>query len=88
EDLIVIYAARQHRSNVGGHALRGSGSRRLQGRAIVEDFAIDLLLCSAELQDILNSAHVVLIEAKSQPDKWQAALAAIDQEQRRIQEFG
>ncbi|TAW29772.1 insulinase family protein [Rhizobium leguminosarum] len=39
-------------------------------------------------QDILDSAHVVLIAANSQPDKWQAALAAIDQEQRRIQEFG
>ncbi|QIO60772.1 insulinase family protein [Rhizobium leguminosarum bv. trifolii] len=39
-------------------------------------------------QDLLDSAHVVLIAANSEPDKWQAALTAIDQEQRRIQEFG
>lgn len=39
-------------------------------------------------QDLLDSAHVVLLAANSEPDKWQAALAAIDQEQRRIQEFG
>ncbi|MDE1993992.1 MAG: insulinase family protein, partial [Rhizobiaceae bacterium] len=39
-------------------------------------------------QDLLDSAHVVLIAANSEPDKWQAALAAIDQEQRRIQQFG
>ncbi|WP_348636141.1 M16 family metallopeptidase [Rhizobium leguminosarum] len=39
-------------------------------------------------EDLLNSAHVVLIAANSEPDKWQAALAAIDQEQRRIEEFG
>ncbi|NKM35960.1 M16 family metallopeptidase [Rhizobium laguerreae] len=39
-------------------------------------------------QDLLNAAHVVLIAAKSELDKWQAALTAIDQEQRRIQEFG
>ncbi|MBX4887983.1 insulinase family protein [Rhizobium bangladeshense] len=39
-------------------------------------------------QDLLDSAHVVLIAANSEPDKWQAALTTIDQEQRRIQEFG
>ncbi|WHO71449.1 pitrilysin family protein [Rhizobium sp. BT03] len=39
-------------------------------------------------QDLLDSAHVVLISANSEPGKWQAALTAIDQEQRRIQEFG
>ncbi|MBP2445817.1 M16 family metallopeptidase [Rhizobium leguminosarum] len=39
-------------------------------------------------QDLLDSAHVVLISANSEPDKWQAALTAIDQEQRRIQAFG
>lgn len=39
-------------------------------------------------QDILKSAHVALVAANSEPDKWQAALAAIDQEQRRLQEFG
>ncbi|ARS66191.1 insulinase family protein [Sinorhizobium meliloti] len=39
-------------------------------------------------QDLLDSAHVVLVAANSEPDKWQAALTAIDQEQRRIQEFG
>ncbi|EJC79309.1 putative Zn-dependent peptidase [Rhizobium leguminosarum bv. trifolii WSM2297] len=39
-------------------------------------------------QDLLDSAHIVLIVANSEPDKWQAALTTIDQEQRRIQEFG
>ncbi|NKM23106.1 insulinase family protein, partial [Rhizobium laguerreae] len=39
-------------------------------------------------QDLVDSAHVVVIAANSEPDKWQAALTAIDQEQRRIQEFG
>lgn len=39
-------------------------------------------------QDLLKSAHVTMIAADSDPDKWQAALAAIDQEQRRIAEFG
>ncbi|MGR4846119.1 M16 family metallopeptidase [Rhizobium sp. LARHSG275] len=42
----------------------------------------------AGAQDLLHSAHVVQIAADSEPDKWQAALTAIDQEQRRIQEFG
>ncbi|MBY5735639.1 insulinase family protein [Rhizobium leguminosarum] len=39
-------------------------------------------------ENLLHSAHVVKIAANSETDKWQAALAAIDQEQRRIQEFG
>ncbi|MBX4951372.1 insulinase family protein [Rhizobium binae] len=39
-------------------------------------------------RDLLHSAHVVQIEAESETDKWQAALTTIDQEQRRIQEFG
>ncbi|ARQ58295.1 Zn-dependent peptidase M16 family domain-containing protein [Rhizobium sp. Kim5] len=39
-------------------------------------------------QDLLDSAHVVLVTANSEPDKWQTALGAIDQEQRRIQQFG
>ncbi|RDJ01463.1 M16 family metallopeptidase [Rhizobium grahamii] len=39
-------------------------------------------------QDLLDSAHIVRIAANSEPDKWQAALATIDQEQRRIQQFG
>ena len=39
-------------------------------------------------QDLLKSAHITMIAADSDPDKWQAALAAIDQEQRRIAEFG
>ncbi|NTJ08600.1 insulinase family protein [Rhizobium lusitanum] len=42
----------------------------------------------AGAQDLLKSAHVTMIAADSDPDKWQAALAAIDQEQRRIAEFG
>ncbi|MEZ2222990.1 M16 family metallopeptidase [Rhizobium sp. RCC_161_2] len=39
-------------------------------------------------QDLYKSAHVAMIAADSDPDKWQAALVAIDQEQRRIAEFG
>ena len=39
-------------------------------------------------QDLLKSVHITMIAADSDPDKWQAALAAIDQEQRRIAEFG
>lgn len=42
----------------------------------------------AGAQDLLKSAHVTMIAADTDPDKWQAALAAIDQEQRRIAEFG
>jgi zinc protease len=38
--------------------------------------------------DLLDSAHVVLITANSETDKWAAALAAIDQEQRRLEQFG
>lgn len=39
-------------------------------------------------QDLYKSAHVAMIAADSDPDKWQAALVAIDQEQRRIAQFG
>lgn len=39
-------------------------------------------------QNLLKSAHAAMIAADSDPDKWQAALAAIDQEQRRIAQFG
>lgn len=39
-------------------------------------------------QDLLNSAHVALIAANSQLEGWEAALSAIDQEGRRIREFG
>jgi zinc protease len=39
-------------------------------------------------EDTLDSAHVVVLAADSEADKWPAALMAIDQEQRRIQEFG
>ncbi|MBW9053612.1 M16 family metallopeptidase [Rhizobium mesosinicum] len=39
-------------------------------------------------QDLFDSAHIVVITANSETDKWQQALAAIDQEQRRFQEFG
>ncbi|CAM5773140.1 peptidase M16 [Labrys miyagiensis] len=45
---------------------------------------------SAEVasQDLYDSARIALVAADSEPDKWQAALAAIDQEQRRIAQFG
>ncbi len=39
-------------------------------------------------QDLFDSAHLVVVMANSEADKWQAALAAIDQEQRRFQQFG
>ncbi|NTI17197.1 insulinase family protein [Agrobacterium rhizogenes] len=39
-------------------------------------------------QDLYKSAHVAMIAADSDPDKWRAALVAIDQEQRRIAQFG
>lgn len=39
-------------------------------------------------QNLLKSAHVAMVAADTDPDKWQAALAAIDQEQRRIARFG
>jgi zinc protease len=42
----------------------------------------------AGAQDLLKSAHVAMISADSDPANWQTALAAIDQEQRRIAQFG
>ncbi|MDR6669781.1 insulinase family protein [Rhizobium sp. 1399] len=39
-------------------------------------------------QDLFDSAHIVVVTANSETDKWQQALAAIDQEQRRFQQFG
>ncbi len=42
----------------------------------------------AGAQDLLKSAHVAMVSADSDPAKWQAALAAIDQEQRRLAQFG
>lgn len=43
---------------------------------------------NAGTQGLLKSARLAVVSASSEPDKWQAALSAIDQEQRRIQEFG
>jgi zinc protease len=39
-------------------------------------------------QDLFDSAHIVVVMANTEADKWQTALAAIDQEQRRFQQFG
>lgn len=39
-------------------------------------------------QDLFDSAHIVVVMANSETDKWQQALVAIDQEQRRFQQFG
>jgi zinc protease len=39
-------------------------------------------------QDLLESAHAVMIAANGDPEKWQAALSSIDQEQRRLLQFG
>ena len=42
----------------------------------------------AGAQDLLKSAHVAMVAADSDPTKWRAALAALDQEQRRLAQFG
>lgn len=60
--------------------------RRLSAAASKPD--APFISADAGAQDLLKSAHLVAVSANSQPDKWQAALAAIDQEQRRITEFG
>nr|WP_246450668.1 M16 family metallopeptidase [Rhizobium wenxiniae] len=43
---------------------------------------------NAGAQDILKSAHIAVVTANVEPLKWAAALAAIEQEQRRIKELG
>ena len=43
---------------------------------------------NAGSQDILESAHAVMITANSDPEKWQVALSSIEQEQRRLLQFG
>ncbi len=60
--------------------------RRLSSVASKAD--APFISANAGAQDLLDSAHVAMVVANSEPDKWQAAMAAIDQEQRRIQEFG
>lgn len=39
-------------------------------------------------QDLFDSARLVVVMANCEPNKWQAALTALDQEQRRFQQFG
>ncbi|WP_245480522.1 M16 family metallopeptidase [Neorhizobium sp. NCHU2750] len=60
--------------------------RRLSAAASKSD--APFISANAGGQDLLKSAHLVAVSASSQPEKWQAALAAIDQEQRRIEQFG
>ncbi|WFT89461.1 M16 family metallopeptidase [Rhizobium leguminosarum] len=66
------------------------GLRVLQRRlsTIASKADAPFISADARSQDLLHSAHVVQIEAISETDKWQAALTTVDQEQRRIQEFG
>ncbi|TBB57310.1 insulinase family protein [Rhizobium ruizarguesonis] len=66
------------------------GLRVLQRRlsTIASKADAPFIEATAYSKDVFHSAHVVLIAANSEPDKWQAALTTIDQEQRRIQEFG
>jgi len=70
--------------------VEGLGLLVLQRRLSTASAKADAPFISANagMQDLLKSARVALVMANSEPDKWQAALAAIDQEQRRIQEFG
>lgn len=70
--------------------VEGVGFLVLQRRLSVAAAKADAPFISANAgaQDLLKSAHLAVVAANSEPDKWQAALAAIDQEQRRIQEFG
>lgn len=60
--------------------------RRLSALASLPDAAF--LSADAGSQDLLKSARVTMVAASARPDKWQVALAAIDQEQRRIHDFG
>jgi len=39
-------------------------------------------------QDLFQSAHAVMVSAGADPAKWQAALTSIEQEQRRLVQFG
>lgn len=56
--------------------------------AMAEKSDAPFISAEAGEQDVLKSAHAVMVIANSGPDKWQAALSAIDQEERRIQKFG
>lgn len=42
----------------------------------------------AGAQDLFQSAHAVMVSASADPAKWQAALTSIEQEQRRLLQFG
>lgn len=60
--------------------------RRLSAMANRPD--APFISATAGSQDLFDSARLVAVMANSEPGKWQAALAAIDQEQRRFQQFG
>jgi zinc protease len=70
--------------------VEGLGLLVLQRRLGVIASKADAPFISASTgaQDLLKSAHVAMVAANSEPEKWQAALSAIDQEQRRISDFG
>lgn len=70
--------------------IEGLGFRVLQRRlsSIATKADAPFISASAGTQDLLKSARLSMVAASSEPDKWQAALSAIDQEQRRIAEFG
>lgn len=60
--------------------------RRLSAMANRAD--APFISASVGSQDLFDSAHIVVVMANSETDKWQQALASIDQEQRRFQQFG
>lgn len=70
--------------------VEGLGFMVLQRRlsAIARKADAPFISGSAGTQDLFKSARIALVGASSEPEKWQAALSAIDQEQRRIQQFG
>ncbi|MDP9837255.1 zinc protease [Neorhizobium huautlense] len=78
-------AAKRRKQVVEGLGLQVL-QRRLSNMAAKAD--APFIGANAGSQDLLKSVHFTAVSAESEPDKWQAALSAIDQEQRRIQEFG
>ena len=46
------------------------------------------ITAQASKQDFLHSAEATILSVAAKPDQWRAALAAVDQEQRRLVQFG
>ncbi|MEB2847349.1 insulinase family protein [Endobacterium cereale] len=73
-----------------GQIIEGLGLQVLQRRLsnLASKADAPFISAGAGAQDLLKSAHVAVVTASSEPDQWQKALSAIEQEQRRVQEFG